>query len=784
MKQKLVYLLAACLLMLAACSDVTEISNIDDGHAGLLLRDGEQEVHLYLKGLGNGGGVPVTRASGLVTLPGESTVDEIVVYSLVNKNPEGTTFSIENGSDSYATLERCYHYKSGATGNDLVVTPDGDGYRISLGVLKDNYMRYFVMHANAGGVLTTTSAVEGTPKALVYLAAASTDDRTNVTTLSDLDYTPLPFPITWATESSVASPVLPPLPMSGTGYWTKELTGGYSREVKWVGKDDLNRGVTFRLERAVARFDISNLAATGFTVTGIAATGVRTNAGDASSYAFQEKALDNSELIAGALYLPRTRGNSSWGSDLALQIKGILYGIPTEVEVKPNQYMGIAPNTRYIINIVNTGSTLGTTLRVAEWDTGEDEMNSGDLFGTLNKGATMSLEVTKWRPGDVFGEYVEAPVTDENEALQYGELNADTKKITVVYNSGGTVYIKLTGTTGDTKPVGIVDSEGWLDWARKTEESSSGAYVVKLPVIVDAKTPVFTPPQTSALKVLTHPDGGKEQCDEYVIEKEWVTPTMANDSRVQGSVFPEITITTPNDKWNIDETTKTITLPIMAGYEALGLKDASLYSGWITTGLGDWLETFYTPRRGEYPTFTPSFIKIVPTDNFKSDKDRVSELVLREYKGTAVEYTTYKIIQPGGNFNASLLSNGGFGVNITGTVNGGELVEGLKYNLNRKSLECPFDAPSSNPIEYNISIHSTNSDPVFVEIIQGGSWMSLEKEIYRADGSTSGKYAVGLRVSENETGISRSGQIAVSYRDATTNALKTEIITVSQASGR
>lgn len=791
MKQGSIYLLIVCLLFaLAACSDVTEIGGIDNDHAGVSLEEGEQEVHLYLKGLGNGGGVPVTRASGPVTLPGESMVDEIVVYCFVNLNQSGTSVEISNyGTEDggVSTLERVYHYKSGTSGNDLVLASDGDGYRISLGVLRDDKLRYFVIHANAGAVPAQIVAYGGwVPAATTHILTAvpvSGADRSSATVSSALRNAALPFPLTYTTPSSVASPVLPPLPMRGTGYRTEALTGGHTCEVNWLTADELAKGVSFNLSRGVARFDIGNSVATGFTVSGIAATGVRVNFWDTDTFSIENRALDNAELIAGAFYLPRTidTRDANWGADLEIQVSGTLYGVPTTVKVKPDQNMIIAPNTRYIINILNSGSTLSATLRVAEWKDGDSEIEGGDLLGTLNEEATVEIHEENKR----------------SASLNFSGMAGNKISLMWGWLSSWNVSVTLTGKSGTTKPVGMVLPQGvFNEESIFSATNAEGKHVTYLPVINHSNplyepVPVFTPPQTSVLKVITHPVGadGKayEKCDEYEIERDWIIPAMIESASVD--IFPPINIVAPSDKWTVNTTNKVITLPVLTEYGALKLQCSELgnvyagkESGWITEGLGDWLKTSYTMGQ-EVPSgknIMP-FIEITPMDNFKSGKERVSELVLREYKETALVYTTYKIIQPGGNCNAALLSEAGFGVNISQTFNGGSPAGGLEYNSSDKSLNCPSADLAANPIAYNICIHSNDSNPIFVEIIQGGSWMTLEQKIARTDGSTNGLYTVGLRISDNKTGVARSGKIAVSYQDAASGSLKTEIVTINQA---
>lgn len=122
------------------------------------------EASIRLSGLGGGGGVPVSRAAtDAVVLPGENEVKELLVYCFVNIRQDGTVFSEEEPTmlDSFeaSTLERVYHYKEGAADNDLLLTSDGDGYRVTFGVPRDEYCRYFKLVANGGGVPADVVAV-------------------------------------------------------------------------------------------------------------------------------------------------------------------------------------------------------------------------------------------------------------------------------------------------------------------------------------------------------------------------------------------------------------------------------------------------------------------------------------------------------------------------------------------------------------------------------------------------------------------------------------------------
>lgn len=771
MRRRIVNILMVCLLALAACSDVTEIGVTQPGTAGVPLNPGEQEVHLYLKGLGNGGGVPVSRASEVVTLPGENTVEEIVVYCFVNLNNSGNAVTMM-GSDNKAngessTLERVYHYKAGASGNNLFVASDADGYRISLGVVKDDNKRLFVIHANAGGVATKLyngSAFNITPVAVG-------EDRMSATTYENFRYdksVEIPFSLNFTDDptNAIASPVLPPLPMRGIGYREEPLTGGMTREINWFTSDELAKGISFNLTRATARFDISNPVATGFTVSSIKAENAAINHeedGTVATVAFSERALENSELIAGALYLPRTTtNNNTWGSSLQILIKGTLYGVPTTVTVKPADDTAINPNTRYIINILNSGSTLSAKLQVAEWGDGGSGINGGDLLGTLNEEATVT-------------------VCEENKRMvETPKYEIEGNKISAVWSwiGGNTLYVSITGKKNSDKPIGVVLPEGVFKENEIIGDVNSLSYVLSLPLINhdNNSIPPFTAPKTSVLKVITHPIGeaGKhyEKYDEYEIVRDCFIPSMLTIASL-----PSVTFDEAPTGWTVDAANKIITLSAFVGYGCLTLQDATIFSGWIEEGLGDWLTVEKQAARKEEE---PIYMKLYATrDNFMSNERRTSQMVLREWDTAenALKETKYTLIQDAGNGNASMLGTG-YAVDISGTSDSGDVSSDVRYVSH--VLTYPASHAAANEDAYYISLRSGDEHPIVVDFVSGTSWIRPTFDESSKRDEDVGKYVRFFRIDTN-TGAARTGTINVTYRDGTTGALKTETITVEQA---
>lgn len=762
MRRRIVNILMVCLLALAACSDVTEIGVTEPGTAGVPLNPGEQEVHLYLKGLGNGGGVPVSRASGVVTLPGENTVEEIVVYCFVNLDTGGSTVTMMGLDSKFngdaSTLERVYHYKAGASDNDLFVASDADGYRISLGVVKDDNKRLFVIHANAGGVADELYNGNLTGSFFITPVAVGAERRlaTTYSNFKNSDDLEIPFPLNFTENSpnTVASPVLPPLPMRGTGYREEPLTGGTTREIGWFTSDELAKGISFKLTRATARFDISNPVATGFTVSSIEAKGVIIDH-DTDGVELSERALENSELIAGALYLPRTTTkNNTWGSSLQILIKGTLYGVPTTVTVDPADDTAINPNTRYIINILNSGSTLSAKLQVAEWGDGGSGINGKDLLGTLNEAVTVEVLNKDDRDpkADIIG-----------------------NKISMMWLRHSTVVLE----GSSAKPIGVVLPEGVFEEDKISHTlSADNRYVLSLPL--DTDIPPFTAPKTSVLKVITHPFGeaGKhyEKYDEYEIVRDWIIPSMLKDENISLGL-PSVTFGEEAPKgWTVNTTDKTITLSAFAGYGCLTLQNATEYSGWIEEGLGDWLTVEKQVAISENsPIFKMLYAR---KDNFKSNERRTSQMVLREWDTAenALKETKYTLIQNAGNWDTAALGTG-YEVDITGTDNTGEVSSEVKYE--GCVLTYPASGAAGDDKAYCISLRSNDEKPIAVDFVSGTSWIRPTfNETIKRSGDID-KYVRFFRIDEN-TGAARTGTINVTYKDKTTGALKTETITVKQ----
>lgn len=775
---------------------------VDD--SGIALREGEQLVNIRLGGLGSAA-VPAGRAgddpagdlggSSTPTTPGsaaENTIEELTIYSFVGIDTTGAVYAAEAESGRYrfeSTLERMYHYKAGAADNDMLLTADGNGYSVAIPVQKDIYFRSFYAKANAGNAPASFVAVpvfqsDGTT--LNNRTGASVNSCTNSnshshSTLGDDKLALL--------TNNPADAVRPPLPASGTAIWQEELTGAYFEEHDMFATADLAKGLTVNLSRRVARFDINNPATTGFTVTGISAANVdytqcllfggSISGGGRSSLTLNRLPLTNATSIPAALYIPYGNYGSSYQLDIV--IHGIFHGINTELHAKTGY---VNANTRYIINIINTGSTVAANISLADWTDTEDNLDSDDLFGTLNSGTNFS---------------VESGLTD------YIEQNGND--ITVLYSN---VYnftkldaykaFTIIGTTGNTKPVGIVIPEGvtWLAVDKNTEVTT-GTYSVSLNVVpgeittpdeyyydgIDKRDKTVlhgAPPETVTLTLVTQEtvDGKNVQRNhEYRVTRDWFLPNdMALEYKLTESSF-----VLPRGA-TINASTRTITLPpfqVGAFYNGDGSNFPFQYGGFLLEDQS-WLH----PNR-EQDTDGNINILFAIDDNFQSSSSRSATLTVRKWDASAGKVITedYTVTQTAGNFDPALLTTA---VSIGGIdpydASGNPNLPYVQYGNITIPAGHRQDYPQTGSVVF---LASADEKGFIATVTAGADWLRLEGRPYEAAfqylSAYDGKYLRGIRILSNVGGEERTGTIKILYRNSSDGSITSKTISVTQAAG-
>ncbi len=497
----------ALALSATACSD--EIASQEDNQ-DLVLKDGETAVQMNIAGVN---GKSIARAASNVTLPGEVKIDKLDIYCFVDLDAQNTSAAV-TGVDNY-TLERVYRYVAQGNTNDIVLTPDGDGYKASFGVVKNaDRKRAFILVANDGETRTVVANTDITVgsdrstsggatafsavKAWNVLEAALSDNATNLAT---------------------------PLVMQSTAQWSAYDTDGTLKTNNEYDAAKLAEGISVELTRRVARIDISNPVATGFTVTDVTLTGAKNAtlfgdiaaAGANQTVAFAEKAVYNAEVINAALYALPMNANDADGEYPSVAIKGKLgtteltltakfAGDPMTATTK-----GMQPNTRYVVNIINTEGNLTAYITIADWAYGET-VDTDDIAARLNSGATLAEERSA---AALFG--------DNNKNLYVHNLP----------HAEGTPFATITGTDND-KPIGIVlpDDCDWL----KVVNTATTPMTYQLQA-TDKTADERTRPLTVNLSIITYDAANKKQViNEYLVYKEYTDMTHLNKSFL-GSIW-------------------------------------------------------------------------------------------------------------------------------------------------------------------------------------------------------------------------------------------------------
>lgn len=794
MNTKRSLLTSLCCFLLAACTVEVEQGGAF-GSGQITLRPGEMEASIRLSGLGGGGGVPVSRAAtDAVVLPGENEVKELLVYCFVNIRQNRTVFSEEEmempGSSGESTLERVYRYTEGAADNDLLLTSDGDGYRVTFGVPRDEYRRYFKLVANGGAVPAGVVAVSIKDSGTGALA-----DRSTATRFVSVGC-PQFFPAGGMGGTPLSlTPIACPLCMMGTGYWRQELTGGGYQEKNYFTAEKLAQGVRVDLARQAARFDIDNPAASGFELRSVKVSDIGEWKFDAEGDKqistrgyYPDLPVENAEFLPAVFYLPQLQywgGTGNDGGTLKIELAGVLYGVETKLVITDGQSW-FKPNTRYLITIKNSAGNAVASLRAVPWDDGHGI--EGDVFGKLNAGATVALNA------------------DMGEAGSIAEIDADNRVIHFSRLSGGgrervadpwMPLITFTGAAGDANPIGVIMPADAPLFSMGTASTATGTYVVPLRLAKsDAASgkqlmESFRAPETYKISLVTHrtdaATGAKtQQVDEYTLKVDYLLPslldTVLGDATNAARYFPPVTITPPDDTWRVDEANHKITLPVFpySGSVPFVLENAGFASGW--TEQAGWLEWQRKIMMGEGQS--QNFLLM--SDNFYSSVPRTGSLTLRCWNASTnrLETTVYTLEQEAGGGDATKLTSAGYEVDCSQTANSGT-VTGISCSGN--TLSIADNGGVTNPEGYCVSIRSKDRNPILVEIVQGAAWMKLVPCSRRIDGTSkgdgngadAGHYMMGLYIDANSSSSARTGRINISYHDGS-GGLKTETLTVNQ----
>lgn len=793
MKTSNIYPLLLALLLAAACSSEIEIK---DDNNGLALKEGEQLVQIRLAGMSNVA-VPVSRAGddapGLDTDPpvlpalpadtiAENLIDELTVYGFVGINPEGTAYTPSSagsiGREIFEfTLERVYHYKKGSDNNDMLLTADGTGYTMAIPVQTDKYYRKFYIKANAG---TAPAAFTAVP---VFEADGNTlKDRTAATADACSDswaghthplLTDDKFSLPLGSKPFQGIPPLrSPLPASGNAFWLEELTGGYTKEHTEFTSAALAKGLNARLSRPVSRFDINNPATTGFVVTGISAANVDVaqcylfkNGGisldNRTPYNLKTTPLTNATTIPGALYIPNGTYGSS--SQLDIVIHGTFHGVETTLHATLN---GIEKHTRYIVNIINSGSNVAAALSIAPWNN-TGKVDSDDLFGTLNGEAHVTIY-------------------DRGGTRHVSKNNND---ITILYNYSSNA-IKITGKASDTKPVGISIPNNctWLTIDKISEDVSTGTYSVwintegKFPEAdeqyyfdvdnTDKNILYCAPPETVTLTLVTQEivDGKNlERTHEYKVTRDWFLPddTNLNTKLVMG------TPVLPSGATH-NATTRTITLPPFQVGSFYNLTQGT--NGPITQEDQSWLHP--RPEKGRSNSLHTAFAF---DNNFQSSSPRSAKLTLRLWNNSLAKVVTeeYTVTQTAGNFDPNLLTTA---VNIDNGLSGAS--DPPTVFANTITIPAAYAATSPLPTS-GIFLVGTDEKGFIATANTGQEWLWLETpwaNVYPTNTQLNGKHVRRIRTRCNTSGNDRTGYIDILYRGSDGKIAYT-IITVVQKAG-
>lgn len=464
----------------------------------------------------------VTRAAGdnIIALPGEVKIEKLDLYSFVDLNNQSSSAAITGTSADDLkgyTLERIYRYKALGGENDLVLTPVGDGYRVSYGVPKgDGRTRRFVLVVN--DIDRTSTAL----MALAVTTAGVGNDRSTAAVFSGLDNLKILETALSANGNNItAEKGLPMTAVIGRNEY--DGSGAQNFNTLYTNQDVAEgTALNATLVRRVARIDIKNPVGTGFTVKKVTLSGAgnstmfgkapqATTSGDYDIVALAAADVVNAELIPAALYALPIEAETTNNYIPSVKITGSIGGSgDIEVEAKfgssmTGTFKGMDVNTRYIVNLNNSAGNVTADITVAEWNYGES-VDTEDVMGKLNANAQLTEESTN------------------------ATLDAAAKTLTIKYPSSSFSAVKIATIEGtnnnDINPIGIVLPED-CDWLEVGLESAGSLNSSKISYNLKVTKANNTGrPRTAKLSLVTYnTTDRKQKVDEYIVYQDYLDIT-------------------------------------------------------------------------------------------------------------------------------------------------------------------------------------------------------------------------------------------------------------------
>lgn len=469
----------------------------------------------------------VTRAAGdnIIALPGEVKIEKLDLYSFVDLNNQSSSAAITGtGADDLKgyTLERIYRYKALGDENDLVLTPVGDGYRVSYGVPKgDGRTRRFVLVVNDGERSSTALT------ALSLSAAGEGNDRSTASVFSGLDNLKILETALSANGNNItAEKGLPMTAVIGRNEY--DGSGAQNFNTLYTNQDVAEgTALNATLVRRVARIDIKNPVGTGFTVKKVTLSGAgnstmfgkapqATTSGDYDIVALAVADVVNAELIPAALYALPIEAETANNYIPSVKITGSIGGSgDIEVEAKfgssmTGTFKGMDVNTRYIVNLNNSAGNVTADITVAEWNYGES-VDTEDVMGKLNANAQLTAESTN------------------------ATLDAAAKTLTIKYPSPSFSAVKIATIEGtnnnDINPIGIVLPED-CDWLEVGLESAGSLNSSKISYNLKVTKANNTGrPRTAKLSLVTYnTTDRKQEVNEYIVYQDYLDITKYTEN--------------------------------------------------------------------------------------------------------------------------------------------------------------------------------------------------------------------------------------------------------------